>query len=378
MKKLNKIVEGINEDVNINLKNIPRKLMKRLYINSYIDKEINLERIQSLKIIDNTVINDIYQDIGKDIVKNQEYGIVIMAGGNARRLNLNIPKGMLEINYHGKNTSLFAIYLDKIKKVYDEFNIYLNVYIMVNSENELLIKKYFQDNNYFDYPCNKIKFFVQSNLPLLSTNGKFVLKDKSNIWLVPNGNGNVFEALKNYNLISDMEFNNIKYCLFVGIDNPLMNLVDYNFIGFLVSNNYKLASKTIAKTNIDDNAWVFCKYNNRPFILDDRYVKLFYDKKNDEGEYGFREKNIISHLIHIDYIKKFSHIKLKYHRACKYYDCLVDGSVESIKCFKFEHFIYDAFCYAKDMLLYRTDDTEFCPIKKLEDIEKVEKILNIK
>ena len=38
--------------------------------------------------------------------------------------------------------------------------------------------------------------------------------------------------------------------------------------------------------------------------------------------------------------------------------------------FKFEKFIFDAFYYADDMLLYRVNKEDFCPIKEKEDIEK--------
>ena len=44
--------------------------------------------------------------------------------------------------------------------------------------------------------------------------------------------------------------------------------------------------------------------------------------------------------------------------------------------FKFEKFIFDAFEYSNDMLLYRIDEKEFCTIKNKEDIKKAENILN--
>ena len=44
--------------------------------------------------------------------------------------------------------------------------------------------------------------------------------------------------------------------------------------------------------------------------------------------------------------------------------------------FKFEKFIFDAFAYSDDMLLYRVDKNEFYPIKNNNDINNVEKILN--
>lgn len=363
------------------IKNIDFKLMKKLYVNSYIDEKLKLNKVSPLKIINKVSIEDRenYQIIGENLILNNNYGIVILAGGNASRLGLNKPKGLLEVNYFGVKKSLFEIYIDKLKEVYLKYKVYINLYIMLNSESINIVKKYFAENNYFNYPKDKMKFFVQRNLPLIGIDGKILMKDKANIWLVPNGNGNVFETLKYSNLIKDMKNNNIKYCLFTGIDNPLVNLVDYSFIGCTIFNNYKLSSKTIYKSNALDLDWVFCKYNNKPYMLDDNHLKYFNDLKDSNGEYCYREKNIIYHLIHIDYINKFANINLKYHRAYKEYQCInKEGILENIKCFKFEQFIYDAFYYAKDMLLYRTNELEFCPIKRKEDIIKIEKLLNNK
>ena len=375
---MNKLLKKYNQEhlKNIeNLNNVDFKLMNKLYVNSYIDEKLNLKKVKPLKVIQD-VKNQSFIKCGENIVLNNNYGIVLMAGGNATRLGLNKPKGMLEINYYNKKMSLFQIYINKVSEVYNQYKVYINIYIMTNKDNKDEIMNFFEENNYFNYPKDKIKFFVQGMLPLLSVDGKILLKDKNNIWLVPNGNGDVFKSLKNSELINDMKANNIKYCLFTGIDNPLIDLVDFNFLGSTIFYKYKLSSKTIYKSNALEKDWVFCKYNNRPYMLDDNHIKYFNDIKDENNDYLYREKNIMYHLIHIDYIEKFSKINLKYHRAYKKYDAYEDNRLKTINCFKFEKFIYDAFYYAKDMLLYRVNEDEFYPIKKKEDIECVEKILN--
>jgi len=372
--------EHLIEDIHLlekNVKKIDFKLMKSLYVNSYLDEKLDLNKVKPLKLIKN--INEKgkneYEKCGQEFIKNNEYGIVILAGGNATRLGLNKPKGTLKINYKGQNVSLFQIYINKLKEINNIYKNYINVYIMTNIENYGDTLKHFEDNNYFGYPKEKIKFFIQDELPLLSIDGKILLKDKSHIWFVPNGNGNVFKSLKTNNLIKDMKKNNIKYCLFTGVDNPLINLVDFKFIGATIKNGYKLSSKTIYKSNGLDSDWVFCKYKNKPYMIDNNHIKYFTNIK-ENNEYCYREKNIIYHLIHIDYINKFSKMNLKYHRAYKKYDVYEKGNLKRIDCFKFEQFIYDAFYYAKDMLLYRVNEKEFYPIKNKEDILEVENILN--
>ncbi|MBP3765720.1 MAG: UTP--glucose-1-phosphate uridylyltransferase [Bacilli bacterium] len=332
---------------------------KILYKKSFKDEVINTLNVSFLNVLKKT---DKYRSVGVEFVKNGKYAVVIMAGGMGSRLGLNIPKGCIKIN----DKSLFEIYVDKLKKVNSELNIEIPIYIMTSKNNNISTQKFFKSNNFFSYPQDKVKFFVQDELPILNKSGKVVNYNKS-ILMGPNGNGDVFKSLKRNNLINDMKLNNIEYALFVNIDNPLNNLVDFDFIGATIAKKYKLSSKTIKLDK--PNEWIFIKYNKRPYMLPLGYIGKFFNKLVN-GEYLYRYKNISYHLIHIDLIEKFSKINLKYHRAYKLTKIDKDKEIES---FKFEKFIFDAFYYADDMLLYETDNKEFYPIKNIKDLEYFKK-----
>jgi UDP-N-acetylglucosamine pyrophosphorylase len=300
-----------------------------------------------------------------------------MAGGSASRLGLGIPKGLLKLKIHDKEISLFEIYLNELLEVNKKYNININLYIMTSKTNNEEIKKFFYDNNYFNYNSDNIKFFTQDELPILDIQGNLLLKSKNHVLFGPNGNGNVFNSLKNNGLLKDMYEKNIKYLLFSTIDNVLAKLVDLEFIGATICNNYELSSKTITKKDELEKDWIFCKYNNKPFMLPSRYItKDITNELDGKGNFIYREKNITYHLISIDLVNQFANINLKYHRAYKknnYID--VNGKmVNSLEpnTFKFEQFIFDAFYYAPDMLLYRIKKDEFCPIKTKDDITKVQ------
>jgi len=125
---------------------------------------------------------------------------------------------------------------------------------------------------------------------------------------------------------------------------------------------------------------VFCKYKGRPSVLSkDNMTKEINNIKID-NEYAYRDKNIVYHLMSCKSVVYFSKIKLPYHRAYKKNSYLDhDGNLvipDTPNTFKFETFIYDAFSYAKDMLLYRVGKEESLPIKTKEDILKVEAYFN--
>ena len=357
--------------------------INNLYKNSFYDEELDINKISNLNCIYKLKNNEIkkYNKIGEELIKYKKYGIVIMAGGNASRLDLDIPKGCLKLNINNKKISIFEIYINQLKNFYEKYNVYIPLYIMTSSSNYKNTKKFFKDNNYFKYPKDKIVFFKQNNLPILDINGKILLKNKYNILFGPNGNGDVFNSLKYNNLIKKMKKNNLEYILFSTIDNVLTNLIDFKFIGSTIYNNYNLATKTILKNDENDKNWVFCKYDNKPYMIPSRYLNNdINNKKDNNNNFVYRDKNITYHLININEIIKYSNIKLKYHRAFKKNNYMNNNGefiiADKQNTFKFEKFIFDAFEYSNDMLLYRIDEKEFCTIKNKEDIKKAENILN--
>ena len=367
------------EILNEQIKRIDFDFMNTLYKNSYFDEEYDITKISPLKIVDSSNVED-NSSIGEEIVKNGEYAVLLMAGGFGSRLGLEIPKGCVTLNVNNKQVSLFELFINQLKKANEKFNTTIKLYIMTGKNNTDATRKFFEDNNYFDYSKDKIKIFVQDELPILDVKGKVLLKSKSEILFGPNGNGDVFASLKRDGLINDMKESNIKYVLFSTIDNALNNMVDYNFIGTTIKNNYELASKTLTKESTEEREWIFCKYENKPFMLPTSYITEDITNYQVDGKYVYREKNITYHLISTSYIEKFANEKLKYHRAYKKNSYLdEEGNLivpESNNSFKFEKFIFDAFTFADDMLLYRVGKNEFCPIKVMDDIKKVEEILN--
>ena len=363
----NKLYEEIDK--------IDFKLMDSLYRNSFFDDVINIKDYSMCTIINKTKLDDISNSV--NLIRNNGYAIVIMAGGNGSRLGFDGPKGSVKVG----NKSLFQIYIDKLLDVYKKYGVYINLYIMTSSLNNNRTIEFFEDNDYFGYNKDYIKFFIQKDLPILDTSGKILLKDRDHILFGPNGNGDVFDALRRNGLIRDMVFRNIRYVLFTGIDNPAVNLVDFDLLEIILKNRYGLVNKTIFKNDTNDMSGVFCKCKGRPSMLStDDLTKEMMDYQID-GEYAFRDKNTLYHIISLSNIIKFSRKKLRYHRSYKksnYMD-LKGNIVEVTKpnTFKFEQLIYDAFYYADDMILYRVDESEFMPIKNKEDLDRVNKYFEV-
>lgn len=368
--------ESLDELAN-DISKIDFKLMNKLYLNSFKNTPFDLSKCEPCPHIKEKVT---ITDNAIKLIKNNGYAICIMAGGNGSRLGYNGPKGCVKLKIKDKELSLFEIYLNKLKEIYSKYKVYIPIYIMTSTINNKETIKFFEDNKYFNYPKNKIKFFVQDNLPILSESGKILLKDKSHILFGPNGNGNVFQSLKKNKLLKNMQKQKIKYVLFMGIDNVLAKPVDLNLLEIIIKNNYPLVSKSITKLKDTDMSGVFCKYNGLPSVIGGDYITKEINNLKDSNGYMYRDKNAVYHIIEINEIKKYANIDLEYHRAhkkTKYLD-LLGNYIEPDKpnSFKFERLIYDAFKYTKEMYLYPIKEDEFMHIKTKEDLIKVETYLN--
>ena len=214
----------INQILSINFEQI-----LTLYKNSFLDdpktKISPLNHIEKNLLNKNEIIS--YQKIGEPIIKNGNFAVVTMAGGQGTRLGYKGPKGTYPLNLKPYRKSLFQIMAEDIKLANTTYNTIIHWFIMTSEENDNQTKSFFSLNNYFGYPKEKITFFKQDKLPLVDLNGKLILQEPYIIKEASNGNGNVFNSMKKNNIIDILNSENIKWVSFGGIDNVLKTVIQY-------------------------------------------------------------------------------------------------------------------------------------------------------
>ena len=104
------------------INSIDYKLVNKAYIDSYTDEMIDINKVSSLKIIDKDNVNKEDSLIGEELIKNNEYAVLLMAGGFGSRLGLNKPKGCLELNINGKTITLYEIFINQLKEANKKYN----------------------------------------------------------------------------------------------------------------------------------------------------------------------------------------------------------------------------------------------------------------
>lgn len=337
----------------------------KLYKNIKAKKEINQTQITPIDYVDKEKLNEEeksnLQKIGEQIIKSDEYAVVTMAGGQGTRLGYNGPKGTFKLDIGSKGKYIFEILAENLKKSKTLYNIFPYWYIMTSEQNNDETIDFFEKHNYFEYDKEKVKFFKQGELPVLTEDGKLVIENNK-IKTASNGNGGVYRAMKNAKILEDMKNKNIKWVYLFGVDNIMVNPIDPIFIGLTIKQNMQVASKSVAKAYPEEKVGVFCKRNGKPSTVE--YIELSEKMRiecNKNGELVYGEANIISHLLTVEAIEKISNKDLKYHIAVKN------------NLYKFETFVFDGFEYLDDMLVMRVKrNAEFAPIKNKEGVDSPE------
>ena len=339
--------------------------MKKLYEDTKKEQETDKGQITPIDYVDKEKMSEQekkeLQEIGEQLIKNDQYAVVTMAGGQGTRLGCNGPKGTFKLNIGNKEKYIFEILTENLKKSEKLYNILPYWYIMTSIENNEQTIEFFERNNYFGYNKEKVKFFKQDTLPLLTPEGKLVIENNQ-IKTASNGNGGVYLALKKQNMIEDMKSKNIKYAYICGVDNILVNPIDPIFIGLTIKQKMQIASKSIVKAYPEEKVGVFCKRDGKPSVIE--YIDITEEmrtERNEQGELVYGEGTFVSHLLTTDVIEKIANKNLEYHLAIKN------------NLYKFETFIFDGFKFMDDMLVMRVKrEDEFAPIKNKEGIDSPE------
>ncbi len=345
-------------------------------------EEKDIEDIEPIESIDKNKINKLKKEelskIGEEIIKKDQYAVVTMAGGQGTRLGCKGPKGTFKLDIGKDGKYIFEILIDTLKRAKNEYGNEPYWYIMTSIENNEETIRFFEEHNYFGYDKQKVKFFKQDILPLIDKDGNLMIDNSFHIKKASNGNGGIYKALKDSEIIDDMKDKGIRWVYICGVDNIMANMVDTVLLGLTIKNNKKSASKSVKKAYPEEKVGIFCKKNGKPAIIE--YIEMTEEMiyaRNQDGDLLYGESNILSHLFNIDCLDDIEKYPLKYHCAKKQISYINEELQEVIptenNVYKFEAFIFDAFKYLDDMLIMRVNrEEEFAPIKNATGVDSPE------
>ena len=106
-----------------------------LYKNSYKEDDYSNVKISPIEHIIRENIDKMhetyYKSIGERVIKNNEFAVATMAGGQGTRLGYKGPKGTYELELEPKK-SLFEIQCENLKQAKEKYNVVIPWYIMTS------------------------------------------------------------------------------------------------------------------------------------------------------------------------------------------------------------------------------------------------------
>lgn len=351
------------------------ELMNKLYERAKTEVDLEDVTIEPIDYVDKSKLTasevKAYESKGIDAIKSNKFAVVTMAGGQGTRLGHNGPKGTFDMGLPS-HKSLFELLCDNLKMANDKYDVVIPWFIMTSRENNDATVKFFEDNNYFEYPKNAVKFFIQGELPMIGVDGKILLDEKKMVKKAADGHGGTLKALGKEKIIQEMKDNGIEWIFVSGVDNVLVKSVDPLLIGMSIENKVLGSVKTIEKTDPKEKVGVFCRKNKKVGVIE--YTEISDKMANMRDKYGslvYGDGNAIFHLFNIKGLELVSDLRLPYHTAfkkAKYTD--ENGNVVSPKepnAYKFELFIFDSYEMLDDVVVLRIKrEEEFAPIKNKE------------
>ncbi|MDF1860280.1 MAG: UDPGP type 1 family protein [Verrucomicrobiales bacterium] len=302
-----------------------------------------------------------------------------VAGGQGTRLGYDGPKGTFGVT-PVLQKSLFQVFAEKILASSRAYGKPIPWYILTSIINHEATVAFFEENEYFGLPSDKVHFFSQGLMPAVDDDGKILLSGRGQIALSPDGHGGALRALVRSGSIREMEADGIDVISYFQVDNPLVRCIDPAFIGFHLLHDSELSSKMVPKAYAEEKVGVFCQQGGKSLVVE--YSDLpdrLAGETTDDGELRFRAGSIAIHIFSRSFVDRLGSgidesAKLPFHLANKKVPFLdASGSLQEPtdpNAYKFEMFVFDALPFAKNPVIIETArEDDFSPVKNADGVD---------
>ena len=318
-----------------------------------------------------------FKKIGLEAIRQGKVGAVLLAGGQGTRLGLDKPKGTLNIGIH-RELFLFEQLMRNLMDVTDEAGATVPLYIMTSNINHEDTAAFFESHDYFGYPKDAVKFFVQEMVPACDYQGRVYVERLSKVVMSPNGNGGWFSSMVNAGLLSDIRERGIEWINVFAVDNCLQRIADPVFVGATIAYGRESGAKVVRKAAPDEKVGVLCTEDGKPSIAE--YYEMTEEmatarKENGDLLYGFGV--ILNYLFSEKKLEQIADAKMPVHvveKKIPYMD--TEGNFvkpENPNGYKFETLVLDMVHMMEDCLPYEVErEKEFAPIKNLHGVDSLD------
>ncbi len=337
----------------------------------------NIAPISGLKIRDIQKRKAEFEEVGVQAIREGKVAAVLLAGGQGTRLGSSAPKGCYDIGLT-RPLYIFEQQINNLLEVTDKCGAFVPLYIMTSDKNNEETVNFFNEHNFFNYPKEYVKFFIQDMAPAVDFNGKVYLEEKDCIALSPNGNGGWFSSMIKAGLVEDMKNRGVEWVNCYAVDNVLQRIADPAFVGATILSGVNCGAKVVCKNQPYEKVGVLCLEDGHPNIIE--YYELtdeMANEKDENGELAYIYGVILNYLFSLKQLNKIADAKIPTHIVNKKIP-FINEEGELIKPekengHKFETLILDMIKLMETCLPYEVvRENEFAPIKNKTGVDSVE------
>lgn len=318
-----------------------------------------------------------FRSIGLKAIREGKVGAVLLAGGQGTRLGLDKPKGTLNIGIN-RELYLFEQLIHNLMDVTGEAGTYVPFYIMTSNINHGDTVAFFEEHDYFGYPKEYVKFFIQEMEPACDYDGRVYMASDTEVAMSPNGNGGWFSSMVRQGLLSDIKERGIEWLNVFAVDNCLQRIADPMFVGATIAYGCESGAKVVKKAAPDEKIGVLCTEDGSPSIAE--YYEMTEEMataRNENGELKYAFGVILNYLFSERQLEAIADARMPIHVVEKKIP-YVDEHGNPVKPeapngYKFETLVLDMVHMMKDCLPYEVvREREFAPIKNLHGVDSLD------
>jgi len=316
-------------------------------------------------------------ELGKQAILNGEVGAVLLAGGQGTRLGSDAPKGAYNIGIT-KPLFIFEQQVKNLLEVTNECGAFVPLYVMTSEKNNADTISFWQEKDYFGYPKEYVKFFIQDMAPAVDFNGKAFMENEYSVALSPNGNGGWYSSLARCGLLNEIKERGIKWLNAFAVDNVLQRIADPVFVGACIYENVNCGAKVVCKAEPHEKVGVLCLENGNPNIIE--YYELTEEMANardENGDLQFIYGVILNYLFKLEKLEEIANARIPVHVVKKKVPFMNEKGEfikpEKENGYKFETLILDMIKLMGNVLPFEViREREFAPIKNKTGVDSVE------